>query len=132
MGSTGLSQLLRGVLGVIGGVGFLLALAVIAAGEPVGAAWLLIVSAVLILVALYEQGRYRASAETTRASRPPGGPPIPGGPAQEPWAAASASAEREPAGLQRTDEVFADPTTGARLRVWFDPKTGERRYVPEP
>ena len=34
--------------------------------------------------------------------------------------------------LQRTDEVFQDPTTGERMRVWFDPATGERRYIPDP
>jgi hypothetical protein len=34
--------------------------------------------------------------------------------------------------MQRTDEVFDDPTTGERMRVWFDPATGERRYIPDP
>lgn len=31
-------------------------------------------------------------------------------------------------GFVRTDEVFSDPTTGIRQRVWFNPRTGERRY----
>ncbi|HYM53375.1 MAG TPA: hypothetical protein VEW45_07890 [Candidatus Dormibacteraeota bacterium] len=30
-----------------------------------------------------------------------------------------------------TDEVFVDPTTGQRTRVWIDPQTGERSYRPE-
>jgi hypothetical protein len=35
------------------------------------------------------------------------------------------------AGWQRTDEVFIDPTTNRRMRVWIDPQDGSRRYVPE-
>ena len=37
-----------------------------------------------------------------------------------------------PPGFRRTDERFLDPSTGVLMRVWFDPATGERRYVPEP
>lgn len=37
-----------------------------------------------------------------------------------------------PAGFRRTDERFVDPSTGVLMRVWFDPATGERRYLPEP
>ena len=29
-----------------------------------------------------------------------------------------------------TDEVFLDPETGQRMRVWYDPSTGEREYRP--
>ena len=28
-----------------------------------------------------------------------------------------------------TDERFVDPESGKPVTVWFDPKTGERRYV---
>ena len=28
-----------------------------------------------------------------------------------------------------TDEKFVDPETGKLVTVWFDPKSGERRYV---
>ena len=35
-----------------------------------------------------------------------------------------------PAGNWRpTDEKFVDPESGALVTVWFDPATGERRYV---
>lgn len=34
-------------------------------------------------------------------------------------------------GWERTDEVFVDPTTERRMRVWLDPVDGSRRYVPE-
>ena len=128
MGSTDLSQVLRGVLGIAGGLGFLFGLVVIAAGEPVGGSWLLIPSATLILIALYEQTRYRAHPEEGAAggSGPPPGPPWsvrpPGGPPPGPGTGR----------YERTDEVFEDPTTGRRLRVWFDPATGDRRYLPEP
>jgi hypothetical protein len=30
-----------------------------------------------------------------------------------------------------TDEVFIDPGTGRRTRVWYDPGTGRRDYRPE-
>jgi hypothetical protein len=32
---------------------------------------------------------------------------------------------------QATDEVFIDPETGRRMRVWYDPSTGKRDYRPE-
>ena len=32
-------------------------------------------------------------------------------------------------GWQRTDEVFVDPTTNRRMRVWIDPLDGTRHYV---
>jgi hypothetical protein len=32
---------------------------------------------------------------------------------------------------QPTAEVFLDPATGRRMRVWFNPATGEREYRPE-
>lgn len=30
-----------------------------------------------------------------------------------------------------TDEVFVDPETGKRMRVWYDSATGRREYRPE-
>ena len=114
MGSTGLSALLRGVLGIAGGLGFLLGLLVIASGETAAGAWLVVISIVPILVALYEQTRYRSVAEPSPAQGVAGPAPA-----------------ALPGRYQRTDEVFDDPTTGERMRVWFDPSTGERRYVGE-
>jgi hypothetical protein len=32
---------------------------------------------------------------------------------------------------QPTGEVFNDPETGRRMRVWYDPATGQREYRPE-
>jgi hypothetical protein len=33
---------------------------------------------------------------------------------------------------QHTGERFLDPSTGQRVEVMFDPRTGERRYVAAP
>lgn len=30
-----------------------------------------------------------------------------------------------------TSEVFVDPSTGRRMRVWYDPATGDREYRAE-
>ena len=30
-----------------------------------------------------------------------------------------------------SDEVFVDPATGRRMRVWLDGQDGSRHYVPE-
>jgi hypothetical protein len=34
-------------------------------------------------------------------------------------------------GWQRTDEVFVDPTTNRRMRVWIDPVDSSRHYIAE-
>ncbi|HEY3872798.1 MAG TPA: hypothetical protein VGM10_30860 [Actinocrinis sp.] len=34
-------------------------------------------------------------------------------------------------GSQPTGEVFIDPETNRRMRVWYDPATGRRDYRPE-
>jgi hypothetical protein len=70
---------------------------------------------VLVAVVL-ERARYRSeAAESSTAGAGPGGgePTIPGAP------------------FRPTDEVFIDPTTGHRLRVYLDPASGERRYHAE-
>jgi cell division protein FtsW (lipid II flippase) len=33
--------------------------------------------------------------------------------------------------LRATDERFIDPTSGQRIRVWIDPASGERTYLPD-
>lgn len=41
--------------------------------------------------------------------------------------------DRKTAGkaAQPTGEVFMDPSTGKPMRVWYNPKTGQREYRPE-
>jgi hypothetical protein len=79
--------------------------------------WLLTSGAVLIVVAVLERTRYRSEA-AERANEPagPGGGETPG---------------VVEARFRPTDEVFVDPTTGRRMRVLLDQRTGERRYVAE-
>ncbi len=100
MGTTDFSRTVRAVFGAFGALLCLIGVGVLLAGDPPGGLAVFIAGAVVVLVALYEQERYRSRA--TDHGR-----------------------------LQRTDEVFDDPTTGERMRVWFDPVTGERRYIPD-
>jgi hypothetical protein len=37
----------------------------------------------------------------------------------------------EASNARPTDEVFVDPETGRRTRVWYDQATGKREYRPE-
>ena len=78
--------------------------------------WLIGSGIVLIIVALIEVNRYRSeAAEKQRSAAGPGGGET--GPPESRF--------------RRTDEVFVDPTTQQRMRVFTDPQTGERRYVAE-
>lgn len=84
---------------------------------PIGLWWVLLGGGLVVAVAL-ERQRYRSTAaEETNAVAGPGGGETPG-------------AAIEPR-FQPTAEVFMDPTSGHRMRVLVDPKTGERRYVAE-
>ena len=97
------ARVVRAGVGLVGAVVLLGGLAGLAYGEPFAGLSALVIGGVLLAVAVFEVGRYRSGA--TDPDRP--------------------------AGLQRTDEVFVDPSSGQRTRVWFDPTTGERRYEPE-
>ena len=86
-------------------------------------AW--VVAVLLILMAVggfaalvLERTRYRSA----RAEPPPGQARSPGGERPD-----------QPIGhtFEATDEIFVDPTSGRRMRVFQDPSTGERRYRPE-
>jgi hypothetical protein len=33
--------------------------------------------------------------------------------------------------MSPTDEIFIDPASGRRMRVWYDAKTGQRDYRPD-
>ncbi len=85
----------------------------------ISAGWWLIVifGAVAVLLAL-ERQRYRSAAAERAGPAPgPGGGEEPGRPLE--------------ARFRATDEVFLDPTSGRRMRVWVDDRTGERRYRAE-
>jgi len=73
----------------------------------------------LMVGALIERIRYRSEAgdRTGAPAGDAGGEPV--------------STTIEPR-FRRTDEVFVDPTTQQRMRVWLDADSGERRYLAEP
>jgi hypothetical protein len=80
--------------------------------------WLVVLGLALIVGALIERIRYRSDPLDREGppTGPAGGEP-PGTPLESRF--------------RRTDEVFTDPTSGHRMRVWMDPGTGDRRYVTE-
>jgi hypothetical protein len=104
----GLTLLVAGlaVIGLAGGAGTL------------AGVWLVGSGMVLIVAVLVERGRYRSDA-TDRSGVPAG--PAGGEPPDT----------RLDPRFRRSDEVFTDPTSGHRMRVWFDPSSGERRYLAE-
>ena len=109
---------------VVAGFGLLLlfgGIAIVALGGPgaflFGAATFGM-GAVMLIGAAVERMRYRSeAAERGNAPHGPGGGEPPDVPIE--------------VRFQRTGEVFTDPTSGTRMRVFLDPRTGERRYVAE-
>jgi hypothetical protein len=109
----------RGGVAAVATLIFLGGIVGLAAGGQATAAgsWALIVGGAGILAVTLERGRYR-SEQAEHASAPTG----PGG------GETDGPLEGR---FQRTAELFVDPTTGHRMRVWIDPTTGERRYRAE-
>jgi hypothetical protein len=88
------------------------------AAGAVGGIWLLISGGVLIIAILLERTRYRSELADRSGETPgPGGGEAPDVPMDSRF--------------RRSDEVFEDPTSRRRMRVWIDPVTGERRYRAE-
>jgi hypothetical protein len=116
---TGVS-LIRVILGVIGVLlivgGLALGIAFSGSGGWFGGFWLIVSGVVLVIAVVIEVNRYRSqTAETSQLAPGPGG---------------GENAPLEPR-FQPTEEVFVDPTTHLRMRVYMDSRTGERRYVAE-
>jgi hypothetical protein len=92
---------------------------VAARGDPDTATagwWLLVVFGAVSVLVVLERQRYRSHA-ADGTTPGPGGGEDPGRPLEPRF--------------RSTDEVFLDPTTGRRMRVWVDSRTGERRYRAE-
>jgi len=103
----GLLQLVTG-LALVGGGG----------GDAPGGLWLIAVGGFFVIVPFLERARYRSEAtERSLSAVGPGG-------------GETSDAPIEPR-FRPTTEVFEDPTSGRRMRVLVDPRTGERRYVAE-
>jgi hypothetical protein len=91
-------------------VGALALLAIGAPWAPLVAAYALVNAGIVSLAVLLERPRYSP------------GPGSEGGR----WVGAGDSR------FAAAAEVFIDPTTGVRMRVWADPETGDRQYRPDP
>ena len=113
------SAVVRVIIGIFGALLLLGGLGLAFSGVPggvFGALFLIVSGAVLIIAAVIEVSRYRSEhAERARQEPGPGGGE--GGPLEPRF--------------RPTDEVFIDPTSQRRMRVYTDARTGERRYVAE-
>ena len=109
---------IRVIVGVVSVLIFLSGFVVILAGREyaLSGIWALVLGGLGIIAVVLERGRYRSEA-AERAGAHPG----PGG-------GEDGAMEGR---FQRTEEMFIDPTSGTRMRVWIDPESGERRYRAE-
>jgi hypothetical protein len=117
LGAGGLGRVLAAGLGAILVISGLGAVALGPESAPSGV-WMFVIGLVLVIASLVERLRYRSeTAERSGLPIGPGG----GEPTGEPLDTR----------FQRTDEVFIDPTSNRRMRVWLDRTSGERRYRAE-
>ena len=107
------ARLIVGVLGALMIVGGVVG---IAAGSMPEGVWAILIGCVAIVAVAFERSRYRSAA----SERSVGDLGKGGG---EP--------SRPTPPFNPTNEVFVDPTSGHRLRVYLNPATGERRYFAE-
>jgi hypothetical protein len=108
-----MAEVMRIVVGVIGALMVIGGLVAIAAGQPAAGVWTIVLGGVGIAAVALERSRYRSEAsERSAGDHGPGG--------GEP--------SKPAAPFRPTDELFIDPTSGQRLRVYINPATGDRRY----
>ncbi|HEY7024796.1 MAG TPA: hypothetical protein VH371_07545 [Candidatus Limnocylindrales bacterium] len=106
----------RAIIGVIGALMMLAGAFLFVLVGPLIGGWLIVSGAVLVVAVIIERSRYRSqAAERTHMTPGPGG--------GEPGPVDSR--------FRPTDEVFVDPTSNRRMRVYVDSSSGERRYVAE-
>ncbi len=111
------TRILLIAIGVLLTLGGLLAIAEGGSDAALAGIWLVVGGLILVAAPVFERIRYRSlTAERSDPSYGPGGGE-PAGPLE--------------ARFEPTDEVFVDPTSGHRMRVHLDRRTGERRYVAE-
>jgi hypothetical protein len=111
-----MADTIRVLIGLLGGLLMIGGLIGVAGGAWTNGLWAAITGAIALVAVVLERARYRSEAteRSKGASGPGGGEP-----------------ERPAAPFQPTDELFVDPTSGQRLRVYLNPATGERRYYAE-
>lgn len=91
-------------------------LGTISIGNTADGIWGVLGGGAGLLALVFERSRYRSEASERGSAVPGRGggePQVPGAP------------------FEPTQEVFIDPSSGYRMRVYLDPRTGERRYVAE-
>jgi hypothetical protein len=108
-----MADAMRVVVGVLGALMIVGGVAGVVLGAWPGGLWSMAIGSVAILAVVFERARYRSDA----AERSAGTSGLGGGEASMPVAP-----------FRPTDELFVDPTSGQRLRVYLNPATGERRY----
>jgi hypothetical protein len=111
-----MADAMRVVVGMLGALMIVGGIAGIAVGAWPGGLWATVIGCVAIAAVVLERARYQSEAAEGSLGAPgPGGgePTMPVAP------------------FRPTDEVFVDPTSGHRLRVYLNPATGERRYYAE-
>ncbi|MDP9468702.1 MAG: hypothetical protein M3P32_08210 [Chloroflexota bacterium] len=107
---------IRVIVGVLGFGLMIGGLVGVVTGAWAEGLWSIVAGAVVVVAVALERSRYRSeAAERSDAAPGLGGgePSVPGAP------------------FRPTDEVFVDPTSGHRLRVYLNPATGERLYHAE-
>jgi len=114
----GIARVIVLVSGAVLAISGLLLIALPDLGGTVAGIYIVLLGGAMIVGALLERMRYRSDAldRTAPPVGPGGGEPL--------------DATMEPR-FTSTDEVFVDPTSGHRMRVFMDPRTGERRYRAE-
>jgi hypothetical protein len=111
-----MADAMRVVVGVLGALMIVGGVTGAVLGAWPGGLWSMAIGSLAILAVVFERARYRSDA----AERTPGASGPGGGEASMPVSP-----------FRPTDELFVDPTSGQRLRVYLDPATGERRYFAE-
>jgi len=108
---------LRWIAFATGGLLLLGGFATAAAGGAVsGGVWAIVLGAAIMIAAVLQRPRYRSNAAESRHSDAgPGG---------------GEDGFLEPR-FRPTNEAFVDPTSRRLMRVYVDPRTGERRYRAE-
>jgi hypothetical protein len=101
-----------GALFILGGLG----IAETDRTNLLDAVWSIVIGAGIMIAAILQRSRYRSSSAEVRHDDPgPGG---------------GEAGMIEPRFVPTT-EVFVDPTSRRQMRVFVDPRTGERRYRAE-
>lgn len=114
LGAARVILVLSGLATIVGGLAIMVAGG---RGSIIGGLTLIVIGIALAASAGLERLRYRSDAVDRTAAWPgPAGGEPPG--------------PIEPR-FERTDEVFVDPTSRLRTRVFLDRRTGERRYQAE-